>query len=507
MIICFHEIIDREVILPIESPRPPSYDLLKLDHRIDRAEQDDISDIPGIYTRRELLGGREDRRDGLFIVLKCSQVLLSFYSVIRGHPYTVVRLFALLVLIHDITHRRCMLLGRTKDNRLLVLIDLIHESLYSMLFSCLDLDDLIEVLLFVYPSFFHLSLDDLIVGSIYIVVEGRLHSPHLKGCQKAVVYSLLQRVGIDGISEVSISIDIVLSLWGGGQSELYSRREVLKNTSPIPLVIRTTTMTLIDDDAVKEVWRILAKIRSGPISAHEGLEDRKEYIPRRRHRAFFTDLGRTDTDAGVLWESPERIVCLTREDIAIGEEKYPRATLAIACEIPPRLEQLPSDLECDKGLARTRRERQKYTIFTIRDRVESLVDGVFLVVVGMLRATYILERSIPKRIPPLARSEIDPPEELIGSREGIHEAFFACRHTYLVDIMSVRGVGVGELELVGVGFGLGDSLGYGETFLFRLHDRELATAVDEDIVGDLTRPTAAAGLDHAEGDMILPQYP
>lgn len=48
---CLHEIIDREVVFPVIEPRSTSDDLLELDHRIDRAHQDDVTDIASIHTR------------------------------------------------------------------------------------------------------------------------------------------------------------------------------------------------------------------------------------------------------------------------------------------------------------------------------------------------------------------------------------------------------------------------------------------------------------------------
>src|SRR5947209_3617229 len=63
VVVGFHEIVDREVILPVEEARAAPDYLLELDHGVDRAHQDDVADVPGIDARRELLRRGEDGGD------------------------------------------------------------------------------------------------------------------------------------------------------------------------------------------------------------------------------------------------------------------------------------------------------------------------------------------------------------------------------------------------------------------------------------------------------------
>ena len=49
-------------------------------------------------------------------------------------------------------------------------------------------------------------------------------------------------------------------------------------------------------------------------------------------------------------------------------------------QIPAALEQLPGDLEGDRGLARACGERQKNAAFSAGDRFQRVVDGVVLVI-------------------------------------------------------------------------------------------------------------------------------
>ena len=49
VMVSLHEIIKREVVLPVIEARAASDDLLELNHRINRAHQHDVTDIAGIH--------------------------------------------------------------------------------------------------------------------------------------------------------------------------------------------------------------------------------------------------------------------------------------------------------------------------------------------------------------------------------------------------------------------------------------------------------------------------
>jgi nitrogenase molybdenum-iron protein alpha/beta subunit len=53
----------------------------------------------------------------------------------------------------------------------------------------------------------------------------------------------------------------VLAFGGGGQAKLYGRGKVFHDTPPVAFIVGTATVTLINDDAVKEVRRIKPKFR------------------------------------------------------------------------------------------------------------------------------------------------------------------------------------------------------------------------------------------------------
>ena len=52
MEICLHEIVDGEVVLAIVKPGAPADHLLELDHRVDRAHQNNVADIASINASR-----------------------------------------------------------------------------------------------------------------------------------------------------------------------------------------------------------------------------------------------------------------------------------------------------------------------------------------------------------------------------------------------------------------------------------------------------------------------
>src|SRR5690242_10730349 len=78
------------------------------------------------------------------------------------------------------------------------------------------------------------------------------------GCQETVVDALAEAVGVDGIAEVAVGIDIVITLGGCGHTKLIGGLEVIQYLTPVAVIGCTTAMAFIDDHQVKEVGGILA---------------------------------------------------------------------------------------------------------------------------------------------------------------------------------------------------------------------------------------------------------
>ena len=129
VVVRLHEVVDREVVLAVVEPRAAPDDLLELDHRVDRPHQHDVADVAGIHAGGELLRGRQDRRDGLLVVLEVAQVLLAERAVVGRDALAVVRVVARLHLVDQVAHGQRVILRGAEDQRLLALVDLLHEDL------------------------------------------------------------------------------------------------------------------------------------------------------------------------------------------------------------------------------------------------------------------------------------------------------------------------------------------------------------------------------------------
>ena len=354
MLVRLHEVVDREVVLAVVEPRAAPDDLLELDHRVDRPHQHDVADVAGIHAGRELLRGGQDRRDGLLVVLEVAQVLLAERAVVGGHALAVVRVVARLHLVDEVAHGQRVILRGAEDQRLLALVDLLHEDLHAVRFALLDLDDLVEVGLRVALARLDLALDHCVVGRVDVLVERRGDLLHLERRQEAVVDAVLERVDVDRLAEVGVGVDVVLALGRGGQAELHGGREVVEDAAPVAFVVRAAAMALVDDDEVEEVRRILAEVGRGLAvlrrAAHEGLEDREEQAAVLRHLALLADVLRLDPHQRILGEGGEGVVGLIGEDVAVGEEQDARAARRLAAQVPAAVEQLPGDLGRNYGV-------------------------------------------------------------------------------------------------------------------------------------------------------------
>ena len=99
-----HEVVDREVIFAVVETGSSSDDLLELDHRVDRTHKNDVADIAGIHSRRELLGCGQDGWDRFFVILEVAEILFTESTIIRRDTLAVVRIFAGLELVDEVAH-------------------------------------------------------------------------------------------------------------------------------------------------------------------------------------------------------------------------------------------------------------------------------------------------------------------------------------------------------------------------------------------------------------------
>src|SRR5262249_7375395 len=102
--------------------------------------------------------------------------------------------------------------------------------------------------------------------SVYVYVD--VHVDDLVRGEEAILNALLQRVGVDRLTEVVNVGNVLRLLRRCGQTNLRGAREVVEDLAPRRIVSGTASMTLIDYDQVEEVRRevtedLLALLRAG----------------------------------------------------------------------------------------------------------------------------------------------------------------------------------------------------------------------------------------------------
>src|SRR5262249_125888 len=209
VLVRFYKVVDREVVLVIEQARAAPDDLLELDHGSDRPQQYDVANVACVHAGRQLLRRSQDRWNSLLLVLKRPQPLLAQRTVVSRHANAVVRIAALLHLIDQVANQRRMALRSAEHERLLALIDLVHEQLDPIAFALLDLDGPIELRLAIAAALFDLPFDDLVVGCVDIIVDRGGELLDLERGQVPVVDAILQGIDVDRVTEVPVGVDVV----------------------------------------------------------------------------------------------------------------------------------------------------------------------------------------------------------------------------------------------------------------------------------------------------------
>src|SRR5579863_2619682 len=88
--------------------------------------------------------------------------------------------------------------------------------------------------------------------AVALYIQINMNFDYLVRGQEAVLDSLLERVGIDRLSEI-MNVGNVLGFFGrGGKSDLGGGGEVFKNLAPGRIVGRAAAVALVYDDQVKK---------------------------------------------------------------------------------------------------------------------------------------------------------------------------------------------------------------------------------------------------------------
>src|SRR5690606_4928651 len=99
---------------------------------------------------------------------------------------------------------------------------------------------------------------------------------------------------------------------------------------PAAFVICTSSMALIDDNKVKEVFWVISKIGSAVGTGHKCLKNGKEDISVFRDSSFFPYFIRSYAHQGIFLKSIKGIKCLICQYISICQEKYPGTAMGIS---------------------------------------------------------------------------------------------------------------------------------------------------------------------------------
>ena len=168
--------------------------------------------------------------------------------------------------------------------------DLAHEEFYPIAFPLGDDDFAIEVFFQIGLAALDFAFEEIIIGGVYVFVDGGGELLDLERGQKTVIDAVLEAVNIDRRAKVRIGIHVVPALGCSGEAQLYRRRKVFEDAAPTAFVLGAAPVTFIHHDEVEEVRRIVPEVRCITGATHEGLEDAEKYTAVGGDSAFLADI-------------------------------------------------------------------------------------------------------------------------------------------------------------------------------------------------------------------------
>ena len=170
-------------------------------------------------------------------------------------------------------------------------MDIFQYCLCDDICTLIDDDIFLEICRCVYGLFYR-SLDDCITTCQGELIDIEFDTLDLKWREESVIDPLSKRVFIDGLSEIVVRIYIVISLRSGGETEMDSTGKIFQYFSPIPILSRTSAVTLIDDDEIEKIWIIAIVVGFEDLlwilltcTSDKSLIDSKKYIGPIRRRS------------------------------------------------------------------------------------------------------------------------------------------------------------------------------------------------------------------------------
>ena len=205
----------------------------------------------------------------------------------------------------------------------------------------------------------------------------------------------------------------------------------------------------------------------------------------------------------VFGERGEGVVRLIGEDVAVSEKENTRTAQGFTAQIPAAVEEFPGDLKGNQGLARTSRKGEQDTRLVLSDRIQHAVDGDVSKVPLAQGAALVVEWHGSEAVAPRIRFGKGHRPEFVRGRVGRQLAFLTGLHVDAVDALTVRRVGVADGQLAGVVLRLRHA--FCQCFVpgFGFDDRQLATAIDQHVIGGECPAAPTVALDAARRDRIL----
>ena len=207
-----------------------------------------------------------------------------------------------------------------------------------------------------------------------LVADVRGDIDDLEGREEAVVDAFLQAVGVERLAEIGDVRLIARFLRCGCHTQLDGVGEVLENLAPVAVVLRTSAMTLIDDDQVEELrLEQLAIVLLAALPNHLLIECEINLVGRDARTEVLLVVDFMD---GLAQWLEVLVDGLVDEHVSVGEIEH--------LLHQPCLQKSVDDLEGGVGLARARCHHEQKAFLPLGNSVHGSVDGIALVVAGRI---------------------------------------------------------------------------------------------------------------------------
>jgi hypothetical protein len=205
--------------------------------------------------------------------------------------------------------------------------------------------------------------------------------------EESVINALPQAVGVKRIVKVAIGVAVIMPQRRCRHADLKCRLEILQNFAPVAFIAGAAAVTLVHDDEIEEVLRVVAVEAGAPFVLGDGLINREVHLAALDGLPVYL--------VARLSEGRKRLILrVVDEDIAIGQVENARAAM-LACPVPQGIRKFPANLKRDDGLSSAGRKRQQNALSTLQDALHGHVDGDLLVISRRFPGQMVVRREQP----------------------------------------------------------------------------------------------------------------